>query len=100
MSSLKLEITSKAYEDVDIISEYIKTDNPKAAHNIAKLFQKTFKMLAKHPNIGRKRSDFTYKETRFYILKKKYLVLYRVIDDKIVRILRVLTTYQDICSML
>ncbi len=70
MSSLKLEITSKTYEDVEIISEYIKTDNPRAAHNMAKLFQKTFKMLSKHPNIGRKRSDFTYKDVRFYILKK------------------------------
>jgi plasmid stabilization system protein ParE len=64
------------------------------------LFYKTFKMLLKHPNIGNSRPDFTYLDVKFHVVKKNYLIVYRIIDDKKLRILRVLTTYQDVCSEL
>ncbi len=99
MNNLKLEITSKAYNDIEIISDYIAKDNKSAAIKFVKLFYKTFKTLCKHPNLGKTRDDFTYLDVKFYILKKKYLVIYRIIDNKVLRILRVLTTYQDICSI-
>ena len=99
MNNLKLEITSKAYNDIEIISDYIAKDNKSAAIKFVKLFYKTFKTLCKHPNLGKTREDFTYLDVKFYILKKKYLVIYRIIDNKVLRILRVLTTYQDICSI-
>ncbi len=57
-------------------------------------------MLCKHPYLGKSREDFTYFDVKFYIVKKTYLIIYRIIDNKILRILRVLTTYQDICSIL
>ncbi len=100
MNDLKLEITSKAYNDIEIISDYIAKDNKTAAQKFVRLFYKTFKTLCKHPNLGKTRDDFTYLDVKFYIMQKKYLVIYRIIDNKVLRILRVLTTYQDICSIL
>ena len=100
MNNLNLEITSKAYNDIDTISDYIAEDNKSASLKMLKLFNKTFEMLTKHPNIGSVRNDFTYLDVKFYVVKKNYLVVYRVMDNKTLRILRVLTTYQDICSNL
>ncbi len=90
MNNLELEITGKAYNDIEIISDYIAIDNKNAAIKFVKLFNKTFEMLCKHPYLGKSREDFTYFDVK----------IYRIIDNKILRILRVLTTYQDICSIL
>ena len=65
-----------------------------------KLLYKTFATLSKHPNLGKTRDDFTYLDVKFYVVKKNYLVIYRIIGNKTLRILRILTTYQDICSIL
>lgn len=100
MNNLELEITSIAYNDMEIISDFIAKDNKSAASKMVKLFYKTFEMFLQHPNIGKSRQDFTYLNVRFYVVKKNYLIVYRIIDDKKLRILRVLTTYQDICSKL
>ena len=43
MNDLELEITSKAYNDIEIISDYIAKDNKTAATKFVKLFYKTFK---------------------------------------------------------
>ncbi len=100
MNDLELEITSKAYNDIEIISDYIAKDNKTAATKFIKLFYKTFKTLCMHPYLGKSREDFTYLDVKFYIVKKNYLIIYRIIDNKMLRILRILTTYQDICSIL
>lgn len=100
MNNLTLEITSKAYNDIDKIAEYISNDNKIAAQKYVKLFFETFDMLCKHPNIGKLRKDFTYRDVKFYIVKKNYLIIYRLTDKNTLRILRVLTTYQDICAIL
>ena len=80
--------------------EFIAKDNKTAANKMMELFYKTFKMFLRHPKIGNSRPDFTYLDVKFYVIKKNYLVVYRIIDNKILRILRVLTTYQDVCSEL
>ena len=100
MNDLELEITSKAYNDIEIISDYIAKDNKTAATKLIKLFYKTFKTLCMHPYLGKSREDFTYLDVKFYIVKKNYLIIYRIIDNKTLRILRILTTYQDVCSIL
>ena len=100
MNNLKLEITSKAYNDIEIITDFIAKDNPTAAIKFIKLFNKTFETLCQHPYLGKQRKDFTYLDVKFYVVKKNYLIVYRVIDKKSLRILRVLTPYQDICSVL
>ena len=96
---MELEITSKAYNDIEIISDYIAKDNRTAATKFVRLFNNAFKTLCKHPYLGKSRDDFTYLDVKFYIVKKNYLVIYRIINNKTLRILRVLTTYQDICSI-
>ena len=100
MNNLELEITGKAYNDIEIITNYIAKDNKDAATKFIKLFYKTFKTLCEHPYLGKSREDFTYWDVKFYIVKKNYLIIYRIIDNKTLRILRILTTYQDICSIL
>ena len=100
MNNLELEITSKAYNDIEIISDFIAKDNKTAAIKLVKLFNKTFKTLCKHPYLGKSREDFTYLDVKFYVVNTNYLVVYRIINNKALRILRVLTTYQDICSIL
>ncbi len=100
MNNLELEITSKAFKDIELISDFIARDNKSAAAKLVKLLNKTFGTLCQHPNLGRAREDFTYLDVKFYIVKKNYLIVYRVIDNKTLRVLRVLTAYQDICSLL
>lgn len=100
MNDLQLEITSKAYNDIEIILDYIAKDNKAAATKFGKLLNKSFTTLCKHPYLGKTRDDFTYFDVKFYVVKKNYLVIYRIIENKTIRILRVLTTYQDICSIL
>ena len=100
MNSLKLEITGKAYSDIETIADYIAIDDLKAAKNLVKLFNKAFDKLAYYPNLGKSRKDFTYLDVKFYVIKKRYLIVYRIIDEAKLRILRVLTTYQDICRQL
>ena len=96
---MKLEIKSKALSDIEIISDYIAKDNNKAARKMITSFEKTFDLICKHPEIGRKRQDFIDKNIRFYVIKKRYLIIYEITVDTIY-ILRVLTAYQDICSLL
>ena len=63
------------------------------------LFNKKFNLICRQPEIGIKRADFTYKNVRFFVVKKHYLVVYQINSDSVV-ILRVLSAYQDICSLL
>ena len=100
MNNFQLEITGKAYNDIETITDFIANDNKTAANKIAKLFNDTFKLLCSYPNLGILRKDFTYMDVKFYVIKKNYLIVYRIIGNKKLRILRVLTTYQDICSLL
>lgn len=97
MNNLELEITSKAYIDIETIGDYIAKDKKSAANKMVKLFYETFIILAKHPNLGNTRTDFTNLDVKFYVVKKNYLIVYKIIENKL-RILRVLSTYQDICS--
>ena len=96
MSNLELEITSKACIDIEIIADYIAKDKKSAANKMVKLFYKTFVTLTEHPNLGKVRRDLTNLDVKFYVVKKNYLIVYKIIENRL-RILRVLSTYQDIC---
>lgn len=99
MNKLDLKITTIATKDMETIADYIALDNKNAAIKLLRQFYKSFEKLSEYPNIGIKRPDFTYKNVKFYVVKKQYLIIYTIIEDTI-HILRVLTTYMDICSML
>lgn len=99
MNKLDLIIENSAERDIYFIADYIANYNKKAASKLVKEFYKTFKFFCLHPNIGFERKDFTYRNVRFYVVKKNYLIVNAVIDNYI-HILRVLSAYQDICSIL
>lgn len=99
MNNLDLYIEFKAENDIYKIADYIAKDNKKAALNFVKELQKCFELFCSNPKIGIKREDFTYRDVRFYVVKKHYLIVYTIIDNSI-HILRVLSSYQDICSNL
>lgn len=100
MNKLDLEITSKAFSDIENITDYVAKDNRRAAKNLAKYFYTTFDKLTIHPMLGKTRDDLTYLNALFYVAKRHYLVVYRVINNNTVRILRILSTYQEMCSKL
>lgn len=92
-------IKSKALADIQTISDYIAQDKKSAALKLIETFNKSFEKLAEFPDLGAVRKDFTYLNVRFYIVKKHYLVVYNIENEQVC-ILRVLTSYQDICSLL
>ena len=98
-NKLTLRILDKAEEDMVLIGDYIAKDNQSAATDLLKQFYATFDTLSEYPELGFKRKDFTYKDVRFYVIRKNYLILYKI-ENSTLFILRVLTAYQDICALL
>lgn len=99
MNKLSLVIEKSAERDLYSIADYIAKDNKKAALKLVKEFYKSFELFCSHPGLGFERKDFTYRNVRFYVVKKNYLIVYTIVEDSI-HILRVLSAYQDICSIL
>ena len=99
MNKLNLIITDRAKEDISIITDYIALDNKNAAKAMSLYLYKICGDLAMFPNIGVSRPDFTYKDFKFFTIKKHYIIAYRVTSSHLY-IARVLTGYQDICSLL
>ena len=99
MSKLKLNITDQAKADIRLITNYIAKDNKNAAKAMSKYLYKICKDLAEFPDMGTIRPDFTYKNFRFFVIKKRYVIAYRIENDSLF-ISRVLTAYQDICAVL
>ena len=99
MNKLNLQIKSKAIEDMERIADYIAKDNPKAAHDLLNDFYVIFDNICSFPKMGSIRKDFTYKNVRFIQVRQNYLVVYNV-EHETIYILRVLSTYQEICNLL
>ncbi len=99
MNKLNLIITDRAKEDISIITDYIALDNKNAAKAMSVYLYKICSDLALFPNMGIARPDFTYKDFKFFTIKKRYIIAYRIINNDLY-ISRVLTGYQDICSLL
>ena len=99
MSKLKLNITDRAKKDIILITDYIAKDNKRAARNMAVYLYRVCSTLADFPHLGTIRADFSYKDYRFYVIKKRYVIAYRIEGDTLF-ISRVLSGYQDICAIL
>ena len=98
MNKLNLIITDRAKEDISIITDYIALDNKNAAKAMSVYLYKICSDLALFSNMGIARPDFTYKDFKFFTIKR-YIIAYRIINNDLY-ISRVLTGYQDICSLL
>lgn len=99
MNKKDYKIKNIAIKDIETIADYIANDNKKIAQELIKTFEKTFEKLAKYPNLGVTRKDFTHKDVKFFVVKKNYLIVYNIEKDTVC-ILRVLAAYQDICKKL
>ena len=99
MSKLKLNITEQAKTDITLIMEFISKDNQQAAKSMAMYLYNVCQDLARFPEMGTARPDFTYKNYRFFTIRKRYIIVYRIVGNELF-ISRVLTAYQDICTLL
>ncbi|MCX4274873.1 MAG: type II toxin-antitoxin system RelE/ParE family toxin [Candidatus Gastranaerophilales bacterium] len=99
MSRFNILITDNAKCDIINIIKYIETQNKFAALNLSKIFKKTFILLSEFPAAGRNSQYIKDKDILIYIVKKRFIVAYRFVDNKVV-ILRILSSYQDICGLL
>ena len=97
MSKLKLIIENKAEDDIKLIVRYL--DNEKVALKVLTNFNKVFDIICLHPNLGFTKEEFIYRDVRLFVVKKKFLIVYKELDSCI-HILRVLNTCQDICFKL
>ena len=97
MSKLQLIIEDKAESDIKSIAEFFNERN--VSLKLLKNFLKAFDTICTHPEIGFKKELFVYRNVRFFVVDKKFLIVYRKMDSSI-HILRVLSTYQDICTKL
>jgi plasmid stabilization system protein ParE len=91
-------ISETAQQDIDDIIEYIFNENPRAAFTLEADIYKAFETISDHPAIGHSRSDLTGKRYRFWTVRQSYLIIYA--HELSPRIIRVLSGYQDIATIL
>ncbi len=98
-NKLALIILDKADEDMTAIAAYISKNNKIAAASFLQQLYTAFELLTYYPELGCKRPDLTNKDVKFYVFRKKYLILY-ALNNNTLSILRIFSTYKDICSLL
>lgn len=96
---LRVLITESAQNDIISITDYIAKDNSTAASSIIDAFRKTFEILSIYPETGTVRKKIKNKSVRIYTIKKKFTIVYRLNNEQL-EILRILTKYQNIFSVL
>jgi len=99
MNNLELIITEEAFNDIDVISNFISADNIAAAKKIIDMFFDCFNTLAEFPNMGVYKKEIKSKDTQIFILKKQYLIAYKIKNNKLI-ILKVSYRYQNIYNIL
>lgn len=95
---LRLIASKRAQKDLEEIANYIAQDDLRAAIKVLDAIQHEFESLCEHPNIGQEREELTTKPYRFLPVYS-YLITYRY-DQKELKIVRVLSAYRDIYSIL
>ena len=84
--------------DIDAIAAYIASDNPKAAIQFIEKLYDAFALLADNPLLGHSRLEVTPSPVRFWVFKRRYLVIYQ--PENPLAIVRVVSGYQDIAALL
>lgn len=91
-------LTSEAQNDLTALQDYISQDNPTAVVRVIDACFAAFAKLAESPFIGHKREDLTARDVRFWSVYS-YLIVYDA-NTKPISIVRVLSGYRDIMSLL
>lgn len=97
--NLNILITPKAKSDISQISDFISNDNPKTALALIDLFYKTFELISEYPMAGIVKDNIKDKTVRIYIVKKNFVIVYRIKNNAI-EILRILTRYQNLLTVI
>lgn len=84
---MRLFWTSEAIEDRDTIYDYLESRNPLAALDLDDLFSEKARLLEDHPALGRIGRE---QGTRELVVHSSYYLVYDVVEDDLVRVLRVL----------
>lgn len=87
-----------AEQDIDEIVSYLAEENKDAALKLLDSAYEAMDKLASNPLIGHKRKDLTHLPVRFWPFKWHYLIIYK--DCSPIEIVRVLSGYRDIASLL
>ena len=91
-------LTKLAQQDLEDIMAYIAEKNPTAAYRLLDILYEAMDLLSDNPALGHYREDLTNQPVRFWPVKKHYLVIYK--DPQPIEIIRVLSGYRDIASIL
>lgn len=100
MTKLIVKITEQAEQDIKEIKKFIEKDNKEAAKALFIKIKNAFITLSEYPNLGINRPELTDDNNIFfYVVHCHYLIVYQV-KDSTLNIVRVLTSYQNICDIL
>lgn len=85
----RINWTLQAIDDLDAIAEFISLHSPRYASEIVSKSFEAVELLKQHSGLGRIVPEYQDKEIRELILKKKYRIVYRIIDENRIDILTV-----------
>ncbi|MCP4604584.1 MAG: type II toxin-antitoxin system RelE/ParE family toxin [Proteobacteria bacterium] len=89
----KFRLAQAAHRDMEDIRDYIAADSREAADAFIALLVEKFTLLTTQPEMGRHRPEL--QEGIRSLPIKKYIIYYRIKDNNIVEIVRVLSGYRD-----
>ncbi len=100
MNKLEIIITEKAQNDIIQIKKFIAENNKNASKDFVKKLRKAFVNLSFYPGIGKRRPELSGNyEILFLPFMTNYLIVYSVSGGKLY-IVRFLSNYRNICSIL
>ena len=98
----EVKITPQAAEDLLEIKNYIENElqNPVAAHNTVLKIVETYENLAEFPEAGIPVSRYVPFPTDYkFVFANNYSIFYRI-EDKIVRVIRIMYSKRDFVRIL
>lgn len=97
MANLRLVLSETATQDLVGVWEYVAEDSLRSADRLVDRIQKKCVLLSENPQIGRCRKELGSGLRSFPM--DRYVVFYRVVDDSVLQVVRVLSGYRDINSL-
>ncbi|HEV2613931.1 MAG TPA: type II toxin-antitoxin system RelE/ParE family toxin [Gammaproteobacteria bacterium] len=91
-------LSPSAEKDIEEVASYYLSQNLSVALNFIDSVYEAMEMLAANPMLGHKRADLTDRSIRVWPFKWHYLIFYT--DEIPIKVVRVLSGYRDISSLL
>lgn len=100
---MKIEYKSAAVRDIAPKKEYIETvlKNKKAAHKLVASILRAVSLLANNPRMGAPlHGKYDVKTDLRFLIVARQLVFYRIANDELISVIRVLDGRQDYMALL